>query len=305
MLDNVKILLIFLVVLGHVIERLGERNLIYKIIYSFHMPLFVLITGFTFKKYIYNFDHNKIIQKTLVPYCVFQLVYSLVTKNYSLVHFILIPYYHLWYLVSLYFWCIVAYSIKSKNKIFIFVIFTLLGILSGLFPIPAAPLSNSRTLVYFPFFLIGFYLELNSLERIKRYKLYFILGLAILLLFSPYVYKNIDNQLLWGHIRYSKIYINKYDGLYLRPYLYLISTFMSFSMLSIIPDKETIFSKYGTKTFYIYTYHVLGIFVIQEILYKINFSQQITFEFKFIIAVLLTFLSSYIYDLKNKVVRIR
>jgi len=48
-LDVMKGILILLVVLGHVIQRNivnYEDNFIFRIIYSFHMPMFMFISGY-------------------------------------------------------------------------------------------------------------------------------------------------------------------------------------------------------------------------------------------------------------------
>ncbi|WP_052356695.1 acyltransferase family protein [[Clostridium] dakarense] len=51
--DNLKVLLIFLVVFGHLIERYINTNDtlmgMYMFIYTFHMPLFIFISGFLSK----------------------------------------------------------------------------------------------------------------------------------------------------------------------------------------------------------------------------------------------------------------
>lgn len=46
--DTVKAVLIFLVVLGHTGTALGDRVL--SVIYAFHMPLFVFVSGYFSKK---------------------------------------------------------------------------------------------------------------------------------------------------------------------------------------------------------------------------------------------------------------
>ncbi len=48
-IDNLKALLILLVVLGHCIQNLDldfDNNIIFRYIYSFHMPLFMFVSGF-------------------------------------------------------------------------------------------------------------------------------------------------------------------------------------------------------------------------------------------------------------------
>ena len=52
-IDNLKVILIFLVVFGHLIERYIDTNStllgVYMFIYIFHMPLFVFVSGFLSK----------------------------------------------------------------------------------------------------------------------------------------------------------------------------------------------------------------------------------------------------------------
>ena len=73
--DNLKTLLIFLVVLGHFtnlnksIPLMGAIN---NVIYSFHMPLFIFISGY-FSKSIRS--HRSVeIENILYPYFVFQFI---------------------------------------------------------------------------------------------------------------------------------------------------------------------------------------------------------------------------------------
>lgn len=55
LIDVLKGIATLAVLLGHAIQRgliVGyENNIIFKIIYSFHMPLFILLSGFSLCKY--------------------------------------------------------------------------------------------------------------------------------------------------------------------------------------------------------------------------------------------------------------
>lgn len=63
--DNIKFILIFLVVLGHLLEissPFAGKDMLYKIIYSCHMPVFIFISGFlqsltVVKLYFIKFIH--------------------------------------------------------------------------------------------------------------------------------------------------------------------------------------------------------------------------------------------------------
>lgn len=59
-LDNIKTLLVFLVILGHVIQKVYiiegiefDNSLLFRVIYSFHMPLFMAISG-----YLYSWEKS-------------------------------------------------------------------------------------------------------------------------------------------------------------------------------------------------------------------------------------------------------
>ena len=102
-IDNIRFLAMFLVVFAHMIELFAdcEQNLIYRIIYSFHMPLFIFISG-----YVARFDRDKILKKFIPTYLIFQTIYKIfdclyvqdidkITITYSN------PYWFLWYLFIL------------------------------------------------------------------------------------------------------------------------------------------------------------------------------------------------------------
>lgn len=77
-LDYAKAIGIALVVLGHVLEYSGATGAVYKLIYSFHMPLFFVISGIAMS---YKTQANrraeigKAVKGLLLPYVVWSLLY--------------------------------------------------------------------------------------------------------------------------------------------------------------------------------------------------------------------------------------
>ena len=145
--DNLKAVLIFLVLLGHLIEpRLGGlRTYAYTLIYSFHMPLFVLCSGC-----FARFEPRRLLTKILYPYAVFQTIYWFFLQRpegISLSFFT--PYWILWYLLSLFFWTLVLPFGA--------------GILAGVDGSAGYLLSLSRTIAFFPFFWLGHCLRQSPL----------------------------------------------------------------------------------------------------------------------------------------------
>ena len=154
LLDNLKVVLIFFVVFGHVIEYYIKDNsilrIVYVFIYIFHMPLFIFISGY-FSKNFYRMK-RKAIRNLLIPYITFNMIWytAVYIGTKENMFSLLLPGWTLWYLLSLFFWRIfLKYIVKFKHMLaFSFFI----GILIGLVPSVGSILSISRTIVFLPFF---------------------------------------------------------------------------------------------------------------------------------------------------------
>ena len=71
-IDYLKLLAIFLVVFGHFLECFSSSfsSLIYQVIYMFHIPLFVFISG-----YLSKFKYKDLIKFSLI-YLLFYFIYN-------------------------------------------------------------------------------------------------------------------------------------------------------------------------------------------------------------------------------------
>ena len=168
-IDNIKVVLIFLVVFGHLIERYIDTSdtlmAIYMFIYIFHMPLFIYISGYLSKNV--NKSKKIFLKDLLIPYIFLNIIwYSLAyiyTGDINLP--IIYPGWTLWFLLSLFFWrSSLKYLIKIK---YILPISFILGILIGLIP-NGSILSFSRTIVFLPFFLLGYYTDIEKIKYILQ-----------------------------------------------------------------------------------------------------------------------------------------
>ncbi|ATD56826.1 hypothetical protein BTM21_03280 [Clostridium chauvoei] len=170
LLDNLKVLLIFCVVFGHVIEYYINQSQILKgiyiFIYIFHMPLFVFISGY-FSKNIEKISKSAI-KGLLLPYIIFNMIWytAVYIGTREFMFSVLYPGWTLWYLLSLFFWRI---SLKHLINIkYILPISFIFGLLIGLLPGGSSVLSISRTITFLPFFLLGYYTRENHLDKIKE-----------------------------------------------------------------------------------------------------------------------------------------
>ncbi|WUI00612.1 acyltransferase family protein [Spirillospora sp. NBC_00431] len=110
--DNVKFFLILLVVVGHVWEVFrkdsGAANAAYTVVYAFHMPLFVFVTGYFSRGFMRSTDKFRSIFPTLVvPYAIFNVPYRLlafIRNDEFRMHELFRPQFLMWFLVALVLW---------------------------------------------------------------------------------------------------------------------------------------------------------------------------------------------------------
>lgn len=154
---------ILLVLFGHFIEPFREINpvfnLIFVIIYSFHMPLFCFLTGLVAKFQIVS------IMKYGILYGIMQLVYTLfrcvalgerIDSFTTIIWMTAMPFWHMWYLYAMLFWLISIPIIKVAAKyiscIFVLVLTLFGGLISGFYSLPY---SLMRVVSFFPYFAGG------------------------------------------------------------------------------------------------------------------------------------------------------
>ena len=205
-LDNIKTILIFLVVLGHLFElkNTGVINYLYIVIYFFHMPAFIFCSGYLSKP-----KNKKPIIKFLIIYLIFETIYYFfytyaLERNVTLDYFT--PYWTLWYLVALVAWNILLIFLDTNNpkrQIITIVLSLIIGVLIGyVSKTDLTIFSISRIFVYLPFFLAGYYLKNNdpkwkwkkvlAKKAKKLFTLVLIIGTIGILYYTWGNYKNYD-----------------------------------------------------------------------------------------------------------------
>lgn len=261
LLDNLKGLLIFLVVFGHSLELFKDdyfiTQVLYVFIYLFHMPAFVFVSGYFSK----NLDKSRstAFKSFLLPFVIFNIIWNLIaaiaTWNIQQFSF-LTPGWALWYLMSMFFWRI---FLKDLVKIkYILPISFVVGLGAGLFSEFNGILSLSRTLVFFPFFLVGYKTSENKLFGLKKPTRLFSFAITLLTLsFAIFIcyYKVFPIEFLYGSDAFKSYTVPLWLGLISRILLYIIGFSFVFVLANIMPARETFFSKIGRNTLPIYILH--------------------------------------------------
>ena len=86
-IDNLRGFLILLVILGHCIQCIDtdfDHNIIFRYIYSFHMPLFMFISGFVSFKENYEWSSvKKRFFQLIIPFMAWAMLGMTISGNYN------------------------------------------------------------------------------------------------------------------------------------------------------------------------------------------------------------------------------
>lgn len=267
--DNARFLLISLVVFGHLLRSFIFENqfilALYLFIYSFHMPAFVLISGY-FAKGIHKKGYvMKVTKKLLLPYLIFQSFYAFYYYFIDDVSTVDLnpfdPQWAMWFLLSLFSWQIMLFFVKNMNMYYVLTISFILGIAVGYFSFINNTLSLSRTFVFFPFFLIGFYLKPNHFALIRDKKYIPLSIITLITVFIVYLNIEINFEWLFGSKPYENLEHHEatvYSGLK-RAIIYIIILISTTAFLNLVPNRKLPLTYIGSRTMFIYLLH--GLFI--------------------------------------------
>lgn len=210
-LDNIRFVLIFSVVFAHLLKvctPFPGSWLIYKFIYSFHMPAFIFLFGYNVK-----YSPKKIVYRWCLPYTIFQCAYIAFEKfilNSEIDFQFTTPYWLLWYMLACIFYQLLLplFDTDHKNKQIIAILCVfIISLLVGFEKSVGYYMSLSRFFVFQPWFLLGYYCKKNNLlERLslQPQRRFFILfaSVAVTTILAAFIGK-IPNGLLYGSYAYS------------------------------------------------------------------------------------------------------
>ena len=266
-IDNAKVLFIFLVVFGHLIQPFTSKttgiSAIYTWIYTFHMPAFILLSGF-FAKGMHSLrDVWKLFKQLIVPYLIFQIAYSgyyfWIGKNNWTTDNMFVPHWSLWFLLSLFSWHLLLTVFRRFPAYVGLPIAVVIGLVVGYNADIGHAFSLSRTFVFFPFFLAGYFLTKEHFDKLQR-PLVRIGAIFILIIAFFFIYygPEIDTGWLLASKSYETLGASETGALW-RLVVYSVATIMTMSVLALIPTKEWRGTVLGERTLYVYLLH--GFFI--------------------------------------------
>src|SRR5699024_6077383 len=114
----------------------------------------------------------KLMKRLLVPYIIFQIIYTayyfMIGKSNWLTDSIFYPHWSLWFLFSLFCWHILLIAYKNIKPQYGIPLALIIGIVIGYFDQVGHMFSLSRTFVFFPYFLIGYWTTRSQIKMLQR-----------------------------------------------------------------------------------------------------------------------------------------
>ena len=274
--DNYKAFLIVLVVVGHFIEVASDDNVVMEttkwIIFSFHMPAFVFISGYFSKK---TQGIYKLLQQLVVPYLVFEILYYILYTyilNRDTELAFLYPKFSLWYLLAMFMWKMIK-PLFRRLPGYLWIAFVL-GLFVGASSLDDNYLTLPRMFTFYPFFLLGMDLDRNRIDllraRIRRMWAFGIFLAINAFLAWVAVSDRISIKIFYGRYDYEYLGLSVPMGIALRAACYLISYIMIYVVAIMIPGAKNSLSALGQKTMAIYLFHglIFAVFRRGEIWYQ-------------------------------------
>ena len=275
LIDNFKVILIFLVVFNHIIAfqlvKIDKMvKYIWYAIYIFHMPAFIFVSGYLSKK---TQNVLKNVKNLLLPYV---LGYSLtwwiqVWAGNKMDYELLRPSGTvMWYVLALF---VYRLTIEAFGKIrFVVPLSIIFALWAGTRMEFSTFLSSSRIVVFFPFFVAGYLWKSEYIEMLRKLKgKWNILVLAVFLLLAITNYmisRELPVDIFRGNHSYKACDLDDLQGIIIRLLTYFASFLVILASLALLPDRKLplTFIGSGGKTMGIYFLHYPIMIVMNELL---------------------------------------
>lgn len=261
--DNIKFVMIVLVVAGHFADTLvahsGLMKSFYLFIYAFHMPVFLFISGMFYKP--------ERIGRKMMFYIISGFLLKIVTyiaqyaaggkPEFTLLSEMGAP----WFMFCMAFYIGIAYILRNSDKRPVIVITMVLAAFTGYDKNIGDFLCISRTLVFLPFFLLGTVIKPDKIAGFRRRNAGWLipLGMIILAAWGYLCFGQREHFYILRHLFTGRnaFYKDIYDyGFVARMVCYIISICTGFAAIMVIPTGRIPGISYmGRNTINVYFWH--------------------------------------------------
>lgn len=269
--DNIKFILMALVVIGHYADvgvsvSEGFRST-YVFIYSFHMPLFLFISGL--------FHKNENIIRKVVTFVSLGYLSKLVIYLTKLIFFRISSFSFLsdsglpWFMFVLAMFVGVTYLLRNADKKIVLIVSFALALIVGYFEWIGDFLYLSRFFVFFPFYYMGTVTPKVVLVNLNKMKAAKIASAVVLVIWFVICFTQIETiyplrYLYTGRNPFVLIENFKVWGFFWRILCYLITIVVSLAIICLAPRKNAgIITEFGKNTLQVYFWQTTVLLILR------------------------------------------
>lgn len=272
--DILRFFLIFLVVLGHICDGyIGDTpkvRALFFVIYAFHMPLFIFISGLFSKRNVEEKRYYKIFSYLLlfflteVVICICKTVF-LKSPSFSLLSESGLA----WYGFAIFMQELITVALRNFSKKYVFIASVVLACFVGFDESVSDWMTLSRIIVFYPFFFAGYCISREKIEQLCKDIRIKIGSAAVLVVFCVCVFWKIEavywlRPLITGRNPFQTLGGYCVYGPVLRLFYYVFVFVICFAVMAVIPERigKGRIAKWGSRSMQVYVLHYAFLFVL-------------------------------------------
>lgn len=266
--DNIKAVLIYLVVIGHLMSPKEAPSKMYEVlyyfIYFFHMPAFIFIAGYFSK----NLDkcRETAVKNFLIPYVVIDVL-SFIVDRFLRKGTITLQGYEIfepklgcWFLLAMFVWKLL---LKDMVRIrFSVVLLFLIGLVAGFSNQFSIFMSLGRIAGFSGFFVLGYFAEKKHVDMIRKIPKWISIGTLFGIIWLAY-YFAVYNIMPRGPLLFREPYRSNKDVIF-RVVLYIIALLMIVISINLTSTKKNVLSTIGQRTITVYIIHLFFVRILDQ-----------------------------------------
>lgn len=272
--DILKFILIFLVVLGHIADFSTRNNeymrTLYLAIYTFHMPLFIFVSGLFSKKTVNEKKKDKIFSY-LVLYFVLKFINFLYFRiafgktTFSVFTETGLP----WFMFALFVYSLITIAVKDFSPKYVMIFSVFLACLAGYDKNINSFLVLSRIIVFYPFYYAGYIFDAKKIEEHCKKTLPKILSAVII---AAFVITAVffGERFYWlrplvtGANPFASLGTCAEYGFLIRLSYYAVAAAVCYAVIVLTPSETPlgIAAKIGKRTLPVYAFHYIILYIL-------------------------------------------
>lgn len=267
------------------VGRSEEMFWLRKFIYLFHMPAFLILSGMLLKRKIDERRYADSIKRYLIPYMICNfimfLLFQFIGADISNVasqsagrdYVPFLPYYSFWYLIDIFLYIMITPTLlnvgdKSQDSKYrpalVLAVSVLCAVGIGFSKNYIPYLYLTPAIGFYPFFLLGYILDLNKIKKVLKTKLVVLLSavLWIGVIALSWHFRSLIELQTFTMVRLAPESLAGQSFVIKGGYRILvlgIGTVLSLMLFAVVPQKETVFSKIGKYSAYPYCIHTFAL----------------------------------------------